>query len=162
MSTALRIGHGYDIHKFLKGRPLYLGGVLIPNEDGLEGHSDADVLLHAITDSLLGATGKGDIGTWFPNTDTKWKNSKSTDLLREVWKTLSKEGVTISNIDSTILAEKPRILPHINSMKESISSVLDVSPNAIGIKATTCEGLGAIGRKEGIAAFAVSLIWIPT
>lgn len=160
MGNALRIGHGFDIHKFKSGRPLYIGGVLIPGEDGLDGHSDADVLLHAVIDSLLGAAGRGDIGTWFPNTDEKWLNSKSRDLLAFVWEALKKEGVKISNIDCTILAEKPRLMPHASKMKEVIGETLNIGSNQIGIKATTCEGLGAIGRGEGIAAFAVALIEI--
>lgn len=152
----MRIGIGYDVHPIVKGRKLFLGGIEIPCEFGLEGHSDADVLLHAISDALLGASGLSDIGTFFPNTSPAYKDISSCVILENV-RALIKDYIII-NIDCIVIAEAPKISPYISSMKEKIASILEISPSSIGIKATTNEKLGFIGRKEGIAAIAVALI----
>lgn len=154
----MRIGHGYDVHRFIKGRPLFLGGVEIPFEKGLDGHSDADVLLHALCDAILGAAGMGDIGMHFPDTDTVYKNIYSLELLKETWKIVRPHYSSIINIDTTIFAQEPKILPYADKMKDKIASALSIFPNQVNIKATTTEGLGFIGRKEGIAAMCVVLI----
>lgn len=154
----LRIGEGYDIHQFAKERPLILGGVRISETDGLLGHSDADVLIHAIMDSLLGAAGLPDIGHYFPDTDERFKGASSAALLKEVKKIISHSGYRIVNIDSTIIAEKPKVAPFIPEMKNKLAESMDISPGQIGIKATTNEKLGAIGRAEGIAALASAIL----
>lgn len=154
----IRVGQGIDVHEFVAGRKLILGGVEIPYEKGLLGHSDADALLHAITDAILGAAGKGDIGQHFPNTDIKWKDSNSIQLLQIIWDQLKIEGWKVLNVDATVLLEAPKLVPHIPKMKENISSVLGISVDDIGIKATTTEKLGFVGRKEGIMAQAVALL----
>ncbi len=154
----MRIGHGYDVHRLEIGRKLILGGVEIPYDMGLLGHSDADVLLHAISDALLGAAALGDIGKHFPPSDAKYKNIDSRILLREVAKLLREKGFGILNIDSTILAEKPKMAPHILTMRENIAADLGIPLNAVSVKATTEEGLGFTGKGEGIAAHAVCLI----
>lgn len=155
---ALRTGLGYDVHPFVENRPLFLGGIMIPFERGLAGHSDADVLLHAICDSLLGAAGLQDIGYQFPNTDQKYKNADSKLLLKTTYEKITLEGFSIINIDSMLIAEEPKINPYILNMKEVISKIINIEPNRIGIKATTNEKMGFTGRKEGIAAFATCLI----
>lgn len=152
----MRIGIGYDVHPIVKGRKLFIGGIEIPCEFGLEGHSDADVLLHAISDALLGASGLPDIGTFFPNTSPAYKDISSCVILENV-RALIKDYIII-NIDCIVIAEAPKISPYISSMKEKIASILEISPSSIGIKATTNEKLGFIGRREGIAAIAVALI----
>jgi len=152
----MRIGQGFDVHAFTPGRPLVLGGVTIPHEKGLEGHSDADVLLHAICDALLGAAALGDIGRHFPDTDPAYAGSDSRRLLREVKKKLG--GYRIVNLDATILAQAPRVAPHVAQMIANIASDLGIAPGAVSIKATTTEHLGFIGRAEGIAAQAIALI----
>ena len=149
-----RIGIGYDIHRLVQGRKLVLGGVEIPYERGLEGHSDADVLLHAVCDSILGALGKGDIGEHFPNTDEQYKDISSLVLLERVSALADKEGYTIGNIDCVIQAEEPNLGKHKSQMCHSIAGALAVDASVVNIKATTQERLGAIGKKEGIAAFA--------
>lgn len=154
----MRIGHGYDVHRLEIGRKLILGGVEIPYDMGLLGHSDADVLLHAISDALLGAAALGDIGKHFPPSDAKYKNIDSRILLREVAKLLREKGFGILNIDSTILAEKPKMAPHILTMRENIAADLGIPLNAVSVKATTEERLGFTGKGEGIAAHAVCLI----
>ncbi len=154
----IRIGMGYDAHRFKKGRPLFLGGVLIPHVKGLDGHSDADVIVHAIVDSLLGAAGLADIGHYFSNQDPKWKNVSSLIFLKETARIFSKKKIRILNIDSVLIAEKPKISPYILKMKSKISGVLKVPPSSIGIKASTNELMGFIGRGEGMAAAAVALI----
>ncbi len=154
----LRIGQGIDVHRFAPGRELILGGVAIPHESGLDGHSDADVLLHAITDAILGAAGKGDIGNWFPDTDNRWKGASSLMLLDTVWKQLREEGWTVVNIDSTVVAEAPKLSPFVSKMKENIARVLSINEHDCGIKATTSERLGYEGRREGITAYAVALL----
>lgn len=150
------IGFGYDVHRFKKGRKLFLGGVEIPSPLGLDGHSDADVLIHALMDSLLGAAGENDIGHFFPNTDIKYKNISSIKLLEIVVKTLKKKKFKINNVDMTIIAEEPKIYPYIDSMKEILSKVLSIKKERIAVKATTNEKMGFIGRGEGICAMAVA------
>ncbi|MGB9682119.1 MAG: 2-C-methyl-D-erythritol 2,4-cyclodiphosphate synthase [bacterium] len=152
----MRIGLGYDIHPIKEGRKLFLGGVEIPSRFGLIGHSDADVLLHAISDAILGAAGLSDIGFFFPNTSA-YKDISSCVILEEVRKKIEKR-YRIVNIDSVVIAEEPRLNPYIEKMKEKISRILEITSDSIGIKATTSEGLGSIGRKEGIAAIAVVLL----
>ena len=153
-----RIGHGIDAHRFDENSKLILGGVEIPNELGLKGHSDADVLLHAVCDALLGAIGEGDIGTHFPDTDPKFKGISSVNLLEEVAKIIDSNGYGIINLDSVIICEKPKLAPYLDSMKEIISKTLALDKNSIGIKATTTEKMGFCGREEGIAATATVLI----
>lgn len=155
---ALRIGIGFDIHKLVEGRKLILGGVNIPFEKGLLGHSDADVLVHAINDALLGAAALGDIGKYFPDTDDKYKDISSIKLMKEVEKLLKNNGYFIVNIDSVICAERPKLSPYIKNMRKIISETLNVSLDKISIKATTTEGLGVIGQGKGISAKAVCLI----
>ncbi|HHY81212.1 MAG TPA: 2-C-methyl-D-erythritol 2,4-cyclodiphosphate synthase [Clostridiales bacterium] len=154
----MRIGIGYDVHRLVEGRPLILGGVNIPWSKGLLGHSDADVLVHAVMDALLGAAGLGDIGKHFPDNDQSYKGISSLILLGKVFDILSQEGYGIVNIDSVIIAQRPKMLPHIPQMIENISSVLKLDKQCINIKATTTEGLGFTGREEGIAAQAAALI----
>ena len=152
------IGLGYDIHRFKKGRKLILGGVEIDAPKGLDGHSDADVLIHALMDAMLGAAGLNDIGHFFPNDDPRFKNISSLILLETVRKELQKRKLKIANADMTLIAEFPKIYPHIDAMKEKISKVLKLSTSRISIKATTNEKLGAIGSGKGIAALATALI----
>ncbi len=156
-----RIGNGYDVHRLIKGRKLILGGVDIPHGLGLDGHSDADVLCHALCDSLLGASGAGDLGKYFPDTDNKWKDVSSLVLLEKSGELVAERGFQISNIDTTIVAQQPKIGPHIESMTTNISETLKIDPTQINIKATTTERLGFTGRGEGIAAYAVALLRTP-
>ncbi|HSL88452.1 MAG TPA: 2-C-methyl-D-erythritol 2,4-cyclodiphosphate synthase [Ignavibacteriaceae bacterium] len=153
-----RTGIGFDVHAFQEGRKLFLGGVEIPFEKGLAGHSDADVLLHAICDAMLGALALGDIGIHFPNTDPKYKDSDSKVLLSEVYKLISEKDFKVGNIDSFLAIEAPKISPYANKMRETISSILNISTDQISIKATTTEKLGFIGRGEGVSAFATVLL----
>ncbi len=155
-----RIGNGYDIHRLVLGRKLIIGGVNLthPANLGLDGHSDADVLAHSIMDSLLGALSLGDIGKYFPPTDERWKNANSLFLLSKVIELIRKEGWEVNNIDSVIIAERPKIKPHIEIMKKNISQTLEVDDNLIGIKATTNELLGPEGREEGISCHSVALL----
>jgi 2-C-methyl-D-erythritol 2,4-cyclodiphosphate synthase len=153
-----RIGIGFDVHRFAEGRKCIIGGVEILYSKGLLGHSDADVLTHALCDALLGAAGLGDIGTYFPDTDKKFKDIDSQILLKQVKEEISKHGFRIENIDSVVLAEHPKINPHITAMKAVLSKTLEIEETKIGIKATTTEKLGFIGREEGIAAQAVALL----
>jgi len=154
----LRIGQGIDAHRFLEGRKLILGGVEIPFERGLDGHSDADVLLHAIADSLLGAMGKGDIGRHFPDTNPQYKGISSAVLLKTVGEIMAKEGGKLQNLDATIIAQRPKIMPYVQQMAECIAQALNVTTHHINIKATTTEKMGFTGREEGIAAMAIALI----
>ena len=154
----MRIGHGYDVHRLVEGRKLILGGVEIPFEKGLLGHSDADVLLHAISDALLGAAALGDIGKYFPPSDNTFKDADSRALLREVVKLLQKNGHKILNIDATILAENPKMRPFIDKMRRNIADDLGLDISFVSVKATTEEGLGFTGSGEGISAHAVCLI----
>ena len=154
----MRIGMGYDVHKLVENRDLILGGVKIPYELGLLGHSDADVLIHAIMDSLLGASALGDIGKHFPDTDPKYKGISSIELLKEVGKLLKDNNYTIGNIDSTIIAQKPKMAPHIESMRKNIANALNISVNQINVKATTEEGLGFTGEGLGISSQSICLL----
>lgn len=154
----MRIGHGYDVHKLVEGRKLIVGGVDIPYELGLLGHSDADVLLHAISDAILGAAALGDIGGMFPDTDEKWKGADSLVLLEAVVKRVNDEGYFIENIDSTLIAQQPKMRPHILSMRENIAKACGIDVSQVSVKATTEEQLGFTGRKEGISAHAVVLL----
>ena len=156
----MRIGHGYDVHQLVTGRKLIIGGVEIAHDKGLLGHSDADVLLHAICDALLGAAALGDIGKHFADTDAKFKNIDSRILLREVARLLNNAGFRVGNVDATIIAQAPKMAPHIVKMVENIASDLGVAMNAVNVKATTTEKLGFEGRGEGIAAEAVALLLI--
>ncbi|MHB8535411.1 MAG: 2-C-methyl-D-erythritol 2,4-cyclodiphosphate synthase [Sulfuricaulis sp.] len=154
----MRIGHGYDVHPLVAGRDLILGGVKITHAKGLHGHSDADVLIHAICDACLGAAGLGDIGKHFPDTDAQYKNIDSRVLLRKVKETLAARGLKIANVDSTLVAQAPRLAPHLPQMIQNIAADLGVAPDCVNIKATTTEKLGFTGREEGIAAHAVVLL----
>lgn len=154
----MRIGHGYDVHKLCENRKLILGGVCIPYELGLLGHSDADVLLHAISDSLLGAAALGDIGKFFPDTDEKYKGADSLKLLEQVCAKLKENGYKIENIDATVLAQRPKLRPYIDDMRTNIAAACGIDVSCVSVKATTEEGLGFTGRGEGIAAHAVCLI----
>ncbi len=154
----MRVGTGYDVHRLAAGRRLVLGGVEIPHEKGLLGHSDADVLIHAIADSLLGAAALGDIGMLFPDTDEAYKNADSLLLLREVAERLNAAGFIITNIDSTIIAQQPKLAPHIPQMRENIAKACGIDVSLCSVKATTEEGMGFTGALEGIAAQAICLI----
>ena len=154
----MRIGHGYDVHRLVEGRKLILGGVEISHRLGLDGHSDADVLVHAIMDALLGAAALGDIGGMFPDTDNAYLGIASMILLSRVLNAITEKGYKIENIDATILAQKPKLAPHIPGMKARISEVLQLDPDQVNIKATTEEHLGFTGKEEGIAAHAVCLL----
>ena len=154
----MRIGHGYDVHRLVAGRKLVLGGVEIPHETGLLGHSDADVLLHAICDAILGAISAGDIGRHFPDTDPAYQGVASSILLQQVMRLAEENGYKIGNIDATIVAQQPKLAPHIARMVANISAATGTEPDRINVKATTTEELGFAGRKEGIAAYAVALL----
>ncbi|RZM76492.1 2-C-methyl-D-erythritol 2,4-cyclodiphosphate synthase [Leptolyngbya iicbica] len=154
----IRIGNGYDIHRLVEGRPLILGGVTIPHVMGLLGHSDADVLTHAITDALLGALSLGDIGTYFPPSDPQWAGADSLKLLDQVYQMVRDRGWAIVNVDSVVVAERPKLKPHIAAMRSALAAALNLAPDQVGVKATTNEKLGPTGREEGIAAYAVVLI----
>ncbi len=155
---SLRIGNGYDVHAFISGRDLVLGGIRIDYRFGLAGHSDADVLVHALIDSILGATGLPDIGRLFPDTDNRYRDIKSILLLESVREKIAKLKAEIINIDTVVVCQEPRIASYVNAMKESISGALGIDPGRIGIKGSTTEGLGFTGRGEGIAAYAVALV----
>ena len=154
----MRIGFGYDVHKFCKDRKLILGGIEIPYEMGLLGHSDADVLIHAIMDSMLGALALGDIGKHFPDTDEKYRGISSVKLLENVFELIKQKGYKIGNIDSIVVCEKPKMLPHIENIRENIASVLETAIENISVKATTEEKMGYTGRLEGIKAYSVCLL----
>jgi 2-C-methyl-D-erythritol 2,4-cyclodiphosphate synthase len=154
----IRIGLGYDVHALVPGRPLTLGGVAIPSTHGLLGHSDADVLLHAITDAILGAAGLGDIGCLFPDSEARYRGADSLELLREAVRHVHAEGWTVINVDAVVVAQAPKIAPHVPAMQARIAPVLEVAASAVGIKGKTTERLGFAGRGEGIAAQAVALI----
>ncbi len=154
----IRVGHGYDVHRFADDRKLILGGVDIPYEKGLLGHSDADVLVHAIMDSMLGAAALGDIGIHFPDIDPKYSGADSIELLKEVVRLLKEKGFAVSNIDATVIAQKPKLKPYIEKMRERIANAMDTDIENVSIKATTEEKLGFTGRLEGISAHCVSLI----
>ena len=154
----IRVGFGFDVHQLKKGKELWLGGIRIKHTKGAVGHSDADVLIHAICDALLGAAGMRDIGFHFPNTSAEYKNIDSKKLLSRVIKLLKKENYSIGNIDCTLVLEDPKINPHIDLMKQTLAPLLDIAVSDIGIKATTNEKMGYVGRKEGVCAYAVALI----
>lgn len=154
----IRIGNGYDIHRLVEGRPLILGGVEIPHNLGLLGHSDADVLTHAIMDAMLGALSLGDIGHYFPPSDPQWAGADSLVLLQQVNNLIRSQGWQIGNIDSTIVAERPKLKPHLKQMRDRLAGILAIEPERVGIKATTNEKLGPVGREEGICAYAVVLL----
>ncbi|HDR7589824.1 2-C-methyl-D-erythritol 2,4-cyclodiphosphate synthase [Bacillus mycoides] len=153
-----RIGQGFDVHEFAEGRPLIIGGITIPHEKGLIGHSDADVLLHTIADACLGAIAAGDIGKHFPDTDPAFKDADSAVLLQKVWEFVREQGYELGNLDCTIIAQKPKMAPYIESMRKRISELLETSIDNINVKATTTEKLGFTGREEGIASQAVVLL----
>ncbi len=155
---SMRVGFGFDVHRLVSGRPLVLGGALIPFERGLGGHSDADVLVHAVMDALLGAVGLGDIGEKFPDTDPRYAGADSCDLLFRVMEMLGVEGREVVNVDCVVACESPRLAPHIPAMRQRLANILGITPRDFSIKATTTEGLGFTGRGEGIAAWAVALI----
>ena len=155
---SLKIGHGYDVHQLVNGRQLIIGGVNIPHETGLLGHSDADVLLHAITDAIIGALGMGDIGHAFPDTNPETEGIASTQILADIYQKMVEKGYEIGNIDATILAEAPKMAPHLQQMKQNIAMILQTDVTNINIKATTTEKLGYLGRGEAIAAEAIALI----
>ena len=157
----VHVGIGYDVHALVEGRKLILGGVEIPHAKGLEGHSDADVLMHAICDAILGALGEADIGHFFPNTDPRWRGAPSHLFLREAARLVALREGKIVNIDATLLAQAPKISPHIQQMKLKVADALEISSQQLGIKATTNEHLGFIGREEGIAAMAVASVDLP-
>jgi len=154
----MRIGQGFDAHALVAGRKLIIGGVEIPHEKGLAGHSDADVLIHAVCDALLGAAGLGDIGAHFPDTDARYKGIDSRKLLREVAQLLRQRKLRVANVDATIIAQAPKMAPHIAAMRANLASDLGVAPDAVNVKAKTTEKLGFVGRGEGIAAEAVALL----
>lgn len=154
----MRVGLGYDVHKLVEGRKLIIGGVNVPHEKGLLGHSDADVLIHAVMDSILGALALGDIGKHFPDTDEKYKGADSMKLLELVYNLIKEKGYCIGNIDCTIIAQSPKMAPHIQNMRENIAKALNTSIDDINVKATTEEGLGFTGAKEGIAAQSICLL----
>ena len=154
----MRVGFGYDVHALVTGRPLFLGGIEIPYPFGLEGHSDADVLLHAICDALLGAIGEGDIGKHFPDTDSQYRDIRSTILLKRVINKIKEKGFHLVNIDATVVAQEPKLSAFIPRMVKQIADVLEIESGRVNVKATTTEGLGFTGRGEGIAAYAVALV----
>lgn len=154
----MRIGQGYDVHRLVEGRKLILGGVEIPYEKGLLGHSDADVLLHAVMDALLGAAALGDIGQHFPDSDERYKGISSVELLKDVGKILQENGYLIENIDSTVIAQRPKLLPYRPQMAKNIADALEIEPDQVSVKATTEEGLGFTGTGEGISAQAIALL----
>ncbi len=154
----LRVGNGVDVHAFAAGVPLWLGGVLVPHDRGLAGHSDGDVVTHAVIDALLGAAGRGDVGEWFPSSDERWRGARGSDFVRRVWSALSADGWRIENVDITVLAAEPRLAPHRLAMRHALAGALAVSLDAVSLKATTTDGLGAVGRAEGILAFASVLL----
>jgi len=158
VALSYRIGQGYDVHRLVAGRRLVLGGEEIPFDRGLDGHSDADVLLHALGDALLGAASLGDLGAHFPPGDARWRDASSVDLLERIVKLVEEAGFVVGNCDLTLLAEAPKLAPHRERIRERIARILKIEPDAVGLKATTNERLGAIGRGEGIAALAVVLV----
>ena len=157
----VHVGIGYDVHQLVTGRKLFLGGVEIPHTKGLDGHSDADALMHAICDAVLGALGEEDIGHFFPNTDSRWKNVPSKIFLEAAAQQAAQRGAKIVNIDATVIAQAPKIYPHIAEMKRCIAAALGITEKQVGVKATTNELMGFIGREEGIAAMAVASVDLP-
>ena len=158
-APAIRVGFGYDTHQLVSGRELWLGGIRIDHNAGLDGHSDADVLLHAVCDALLGAIGLGDIGQHFPNTDHAWKGADSKRLLAAVVAMLRERGWRVGNVDCTLVMERPKIMPHVPAMRVAMAPLLGVEADAVSIKATTNETMGFVGREEGACAYAVALVF---
>ena len=154
----MRVGSGLDVHAFAPGIPLWLGGIQIPHPRGLAGHSDGDAVVHALIDALLGATGRGDIGDWFPSTDERWRGVRSTELLRQVWQDLSGQDWWLQNADLTIVASEPRLAPFRQPMRQALAAALNCPVGKISVKATTTDGLGALGRAEGVLATATVLL----
>lgn len=157
----IHVGIGYDVHQLTEGRKLILGGVDIPHTKGLDGHSDADALMHAITDAVLGAIGEGDIGQFFPNTDPRWKGAPSRIFLEEAARQVTLRQGRLINVDATLIAQAPKLMPHVQAMKANVAAALGLDPKKVGIKATTNEQMGFIGREEGIAAMAVASVDLP-
>lgn len=153
-----RVGQGFDVHAFAEGRPLIIGGIEIPHDRGLLGHSDADVLLHTVTDAALGAIGEGDIGHHFPDTDPAFKDADSAKLLEYIWKIVEEKGYVLGNVDCTIMAQRPKMAPYIEPIRNRIAELLKAEPSQVNVKATTTEKLGFTGREEGIAALATILL----
>lgn len=151
----MRVGIGYDVHRLVEGRPLVIGGVTIPHEAGLQGHSDADVLLHAIADALLGAAALGDLGTHFSDTDDAWKDADSQMLLRAVGDKVRRAGYQVNNVDATVALQRPKLRPHISEMRGNVAQALALKPDQVSVKATTTEGLGFVGVEDGAAAYAI-------
>lgn len=156
--TSIRIGNGYDTHRLVADRPLILGGVTIPHNRGLLGHSDADALTHAIMDAMLGALSLGDIGLYFPPSDPQWAGANSLKLLVQVNQMIQQKGWQVNNVDSVIIAERPKLKPHIQAIRQSLTQALKLQPDCVGVKATTNEKMGPTGREEGIAVYAVALL----
>jgi 2-C-methyl-D-erythritol 2,4-cyclodiphosphate synthase len=154
-------GIGWDVHRLVPGRPLILGGVRVESEVGLEGHSDADVLTHAVIDALLGAAGMGDVGEHFPDTDPEWKDADSLDLLRHVDALLAERGYAVVHVDATVMLERPKLAEHKAAMRERLARVLDLAPERVNVKATRGEGMGFVGRVEGAAALAIATVELP-
>ncbi|KAF0170464.1 MAG: 2-C-methyl-D-erythritol 4-phosphate cytidylyltransferase [Limisphaerales bacterium] len=157
----IHVGIGYDVHQLVEGRRLILGGVDIPHTKGLDGHSDADALMHAITDAVLGAIGEGDIGQFFPNTDPRWKGAPSRIFLEEAARQVTLRQGRLVNVDASLIAQAPKLMPHVQAMKANIAAALGLDPRKVGIKATTNEKMGFVGREEGIAAMAVASVDLP-
>ena len=160
-AVLFRIGFGYDVHRLAEGRPLILGGVEVPHHRGLDGHSDADVLIHAVIDALLGAAGKGDIGSHFPDTDPQYKGISSLELLRRAMDLVKTEGYILNNLDATLVAEQPKLKEHLPAMRKKLARIFETSEELVNIKATTTESLGFCGRMEGIEAYAVLSLGVP-
>jgi 2-C-methyl-D-erythritol 2,4-cyclodiphosphate synthase len=154
----MRVGNGVDVHAFADAVPLWLGGVNIPHSRGLAGHSDGDAATHAVIDALLGAANRGDIGEWFPSTDERFRNARSTDMLRHVWSSLQTDGWTLGNVDVTIVAKEPRLAPYRLEMRQALAHALSCDVDQLSLKATTTDGLGAFGRGEGVLALATVLL----
>ena len=154
-----RVGSGLDVHAFGEGIPLWLGGIQIPHVRGLAGHSDGDAAIHAVIDALLGAAGRGDIGEWFPSGDERWRGARSTQMLRHVWSALHADAWRLENVDLTLVASEPRLAPYRSQMRLALADALGCSTAQVSLKATTTDGLGALGRGEGILAMATALLW---
>ena len=154
----MRVGIGYDLHPLIDGRPLILGGVTVPHERGLEGHSDGDVLTHAVADALIGAAGAGDLGQWFPDTDARYLDANSVELLREVAGRLAASGWRVANVDASVVAQRPRLSPYLGDMRAKLARALGVEVDRVNVKATSPEHVGSLGREDAIAAFATALI----